>query len=108
MVTPNLVAWQWEQYDLAHSTRQNLLLHAFTNPLFVGGVLFGVLRLSPWGLVPAVLAIVLQGRGHAREPNPPHPFRSPIDAVARIFLEQFVTFPRFVFSGRFARAMRQS
>jgi len=114
VITPDVISWQWNDYDRAHRSRSNLVLHAVTNPLFVVGVLsalaFGPFR--PWlalaGVVAAALAIAAQGRGHAREVNAPHPFRSPLDAVVRIFVEQFVTFPRFVFSGRFAAAWRAS
>ena len=36
----------------------------------------------------------MQGRGHGREPVPPEPFTSPFNAVSRLFLEQWVTFPQ--------------
>jgi hypothetical protein len=43
---------------------------------------------------------------HRFEPEPPAPFRSRLDFAARLFSEQWVTFPRFVLSGGFARAWR--
>ena len=36
----------------------------------------------------------------------PIPFRGPIDVGSRIFVEQWVTFPRFVLSGGLAQAWR--
>jgi hypothetical protein len=53
------------------------------------------------------LSVALQGRGHRQEPVPPAPFTGPLNAVSRIFLEQWVTFPRFLFSGGWFRALRQ-
>jgi len=52
-----------------------------------------------------VASIAAQGRGHRWEPVPPQPFKGPFDAMARIFCEQWITFPRFVLAGRlFAEA----
>jgi len=79
-------------------------------PLFVAGSCAVGLApfIGPWLLffgVPAVaLPLVLQGRGHRLEAKRPEPFRGPGDFVARIFVEQWVTFPRFVLSGGFSRA----
>jgi hypothetical protein len=42
------------------------------------------------------------------EANPAVPFSGPGNALSRIFGEQFVTFPRFVLSGGWARALRAS
>jgi hypothetical protein len=52
------------------------------------------------------VSIALQGRGHRGEPVPPVPFSSSGNALARIFLEQWITFPRFVLSGGWSRALR--
>ena len=54
------------------------------------------------------LSMALQGRGHQREPVPPVPFSGAGNAIARIFLEQWITFPRFVLTGGWWRALRQS
>jgi hypothetical protein len=51
-----------------------------------------------------VAAILLQGRGHAIEVTRPVPFEGPLDVVARLFAEQWVTFPRYVLSGGLGRA----
>ena len=45
------------------------------------------------------LALVLQGRGHRREAEPPTPFAGAADFASRFVVEQWVTFPRFVLSG---------
>ncbi|MFY0580939.1 hypothetical protein ACN28S_47860 [Cystobacter fuscus] len=58
------------------------------------------------GVVAMVGAMAAQGRGHRMESVAPVPFRGPWDVLARIFAEQWVTFPRFVLSGGFARARR--
>jgi hypothetical protein len=58
------------------------------------------------GLVGMVGAMAAQGRGHKLETTAPVPFRGPLDVVSRIFVEQWVTFPRFVLSGGLARAWR--
>lgn len=59
-------------------------------------------------LVVMVVSMALQGRGHRIEAVPPEPFTSAGNAVARIFLEQWVTFPRFVVSGGWIRALRDA
>jgi hypothetical protein len=51
-----------------------------------------------------VLVIAAQGRGHKGEATRPVPFRGPLDVVARLFVEQWLTFPRYVLSGGFAQA----
>ncbi len=112
--TEGLLAWQWKHYPANHRDRRNLLLHGLTVPLFqVGTLLLATAPFaSPWGALPGLLgmvgAVALQGRGHRIETAPPAPFRGPFDVVARLFVEQWVTFPRFVLSGDFARAWRAS
>ncbi len=115
MVTKNLVAWQWSGYTRAHAARTNLVIHLVTAPMFVLGIVSAVAL--PWlgrpglgalAFVIALGAFVAQGIGHRREHNAPEPFRSPLDVLARILVEQFVTFPRFVLSGGFTRAWRDS
>lgn len=107
-----LLRWQWEGYPHFHTDRRNLILHLLTVPLFLAGTVAVALSpLDPWlvlGAAGNLLAVGLQGRGHGLEPAPPLPFRGPVDALARLFVEQWVTFPRFVVSGGFARAWRSS
>ncbi|WNG40005.1 terminase [Archangium violaceum] len=112
--TEGLLSWQWNLYPDNHSDRRNLLLHALTVPLFQLGTVLLVTSpvTSPWlalpGVVATVSALALQGRGHRLETVSPVPFRGPFDVVARLFVEQWVTFPRFVLSGGFARAWRSA
>jgi len=107
-----LLAWQWSEYGSAHQNRKNLLLHVATAPLFMAGTLAVVAApfvsgwLAPAGLVAMLVAMAAQGRGHGLEQSPPAPFRGPLDVVARIFAEQWITFPRYVLSGGVARALR--
>ena len=109
-----LVRWQWSGYPKYHHSRVNLLIHIVAVPLFLVGnvglvaalversVVVGALSLSA-----IVVSVALQGRGHRHEYFPPEPFTSPMNAISRILLEQWVTFPRFVFSGGWLRALRQ-
>lgn len=109
-----LLAWQLREYPNGHRDRGNLLLHACTVPVFWAGT--GALVLAPlagaWLLAAALpallLPLALQGRGHRREATAPIPFRGPGDAVARLLVEQWITFPRFLLGGGFGRAWRAS
>ena len=49
--------------------------------------------------------MALQGRGHRGEAVPGAVFE-PRNALSRIFLEQWITFPRFVLTGGWWRALR--
>ncbi|QRN93240.1 terminase [Archangium violaceum] len=107
-----LLPWQWKLYPDNHAARRNLLLHALSVPVFQLGTLCLVAApfTSLTWVLPGVLAMVgamaVQGRGHRMEHVAPVPFRGPRDVLARILAEQWVTFPRFVLSGGFARAWR--
>jgi len=113
VIRPGLLAWQWSDYAAKHRDRGNLLLHLVVVPMFQLGtvilVLGAVLR-SPLGVVVGLAglaaAIVLEGRGHAREPERPTPFAGPLDFASRFFVEQWITFPRFVLSGGWRRNLR--
>lgn len=114
MVGPEgLARWQWDGYPLYHQARTNLLIHILLVPVFLVGnlALLASLTTRSWptalaGLAAMALSFAAQGYGHGREPNPSIPFAGPANALARIFLEQWITFPRFVFSGGWSRAMR--
>lgn len=109
-----LLKWQWSGYQRYHASRTNLLIHIAVVPIFLAGnvslfvalaahsVLLGLLSLGAMAL-----SMALQGRGHKQEETPPEPFTSAGNAVARIFLEQWLTFPRFVLSGGWFRAWQQ-
>jgi phage terminase small subunit len=110
-LTPNVVSWQWRVYPSAHRDRRNLIIHAVTVPLFTIGLTLTAAGLARFALLSAVFgvalvlgAIVAQGRGHRFEREAPQPFRSTVDALVRLVVEQFVTFPRFVLRGGFAHA----
>jgi hypothetical protein len=109
----NLLGWQWDGYPRFHRDRTNLIIHLFAVPLFVAALATAIfsaveLRWARAGVCLAVtaLAFVAQGIGHKREANPSIPFDGPLDAFARILVEQFITFPRFVLSGRWRAALR--
>lgn len=108
-----LLKWQWDGYPRYHHSRANLLIHIVVVPLFLLGniglvvaLLRGSLMHAALSLAAMTVSVVLQGRGHGMERVPPEPFTSPANAVGRIFLEQWVTFPRFVLSGGWWRALR--
>jgi hypothetical protein len=110
-----LLQWQWEGYSRYHRSRFNLLLHIVVVPVFLlGNVALAVALLrGSWvagvvGLVAMGMSVAMQGRGHRQEPTPPEAFTSPLNAVSRIFFEQWVTFPRFVLSGAWLRALRRA
>jgi hypothetical protein len=101
-------------YARYHQSRSNLLLHIVFVPAFLAGnvaLLLALLErrwlLALGAAAVTALSIAIQGRGHRGEPVPPEPFTSPLNAVARIFREQWVTFPRFVLSGGWSRALRR-
>jgi len=108
-----LLKWQWGGYSRYHSSRANLLLHIVLVPLFIVANIAAVVALaerawlvSALAIAAMVVSVALQGRGHSQEQMPPEPFTGPANALARIFLEQWVTFPRFVLSGGWSHAMR--
>jgi hypothetical protein len=110
-----ILSWQWSLYADGHRDRRNLALHAATVPLFMAGTLLLVAAaplVSAWAALAGVAAMAgamaAQGRGHRGEVVAPVPFAGPADVLARIFLEQWVTFPRFVMTGGFARAWRSA
>ena len=106
-----LISWQWQGYGDFHRNRSTLSVHAVAVPLFVVNTLLlaaAVVRVEPaaalCGLLGMAVAFAAQGAMHKREPTASIPFDGPVDVVTRIFTEQFVTFPRFVRTGGFARA----
>ena len=109
-----LLRWQWDGYPRYHQSRANLLIHIVAVPLFlIGtvGLIVGVVQLSAAVLVIGIgciiVAVAAQGRGHRLEPVPPEPFSGPRNFIARLFLEQWITFPRFVLSGGWGHALRK-
>ncbi|HEV2112386.1 MAG TPA: Mpo1-like protein [Gammaproteobacteria bacterium] len=110
MTLPELLRWQWQGYAGYHRNRNNLLLHIFAVPLFWLGTVLLVMGLTglAWrpltaGAVCIVVSMAVQGRGHKFELTPPAPFTGPWNFIGRLFFEQWITFPRFVLSGGWAR-----
>jgi hypothetical protein len=115
MSTSPLLRTQSMGYARYHQSRSNLLLHIVFVPLFLVGNVTLLLALIErrWlvaiiGIALTGLSLAIQGRGHAKEPVPVEPFTGPGNAVARILREQWVTFPRFVFSGGWRQALREN
>jgi hypothetical protein len=113
MSVGQLLRWQWEGYPRYHQSRANLLIHIVAVPLFwLGTIAFvtAVVQLSlvllAVALLCLVVAVALQGRGHRLEPVPPEPFSGPLNIASRLFLEQWITFPRFVISGGWSAGVR--
>jgi hypothetical protein len=113
MSVVQLLRWQRDGYPRYHHSRANLVLHVVVVPVFLAGnILLLVALAQGWwltallSLAAMVVSVALQGRGHGQEALPPEPFTGPLNAVARIFLEQWVTFPLFVISGSWWRALR--
>ena len=113
MIRPNLLAWQWSDYPAKHRDRVNLVLHLVAVPLFLAGTLLLVaaaLQRSGLGLVVGLaclaVAVIVEGRGHARERETPAPFAGPLDFASRFVVEQWITFPRFVLTGAWSRSFR--
>jgi hypothetical protein len=109
---PRLLEWQREGYPQFHRHKGNLLLHIVAVPTFIGATLATVGTLVSGHGVGALISMVLmaiafgvQGAGHGREATRSIPFDGPSDAITRIFAEQFVTFPWFVLSGGWWRAL---
>jgi hypothetical protein len=110
--TGGLISWQWSLYRDGHRDRRNLVIHAATVPLFLAGTcalvasLLAGVGVAVAGAAAMLLTVAAQGRGHAGEAARPVRFRGPVDFVARFFIEQWVTFPRFVLSGGWLRALQ--
>lgn len=109
----NFLAWQWSDYPAKHRRPANLVIHLGAVPLFMLGcvlALVGLLALAPakiaWGLGMMVASVVLEGIGHRLEPERPAPFEGFADFLKRFFVEQWVTFPRFVASGGYVRNLK--
>jgi hypothetical protein len=113
----HLIARQWAHYAEGHQDRRNLFLHALSVPLFMAGSL--MILAAPWtrgwlgalgalGALGMLTALAVQGCGHRHEATKALPFRGAFDFMRRLFVEQWVTFPRFVLSGGFARAWKGS
>ncbi len=114
MKLKELMSWQWRDYHQFHQSKVNLIIHVITTPIFILACLamvFFALQLK-WlaalgSLFLVFVAIGLQGFGHNKEENAPIPFDSASQAVKRILLEQFVSFPKYIWTGGVAKAMKK-
>lgn len=110
---PNLLTWQWRGYAASHRNPINLILHLLAVPLFIlasGMLFFALLQLNVLQLILSVFgllaALALQAHGHRLEAKAQEPFSDTSDAVQRLLLEQFFTFPRFVLNGGWWKAWK--
>ncbi|WP_442593716.1 Mpo1-like protein [Parapusillimonas sp. JC17] len=102
MAVSSILRTQWNDYPQVHASRTNFMVHLATVPVFMAGtVIFFwgvcVFSLTPAlaGLLAMMAALGAQGWGHRQESRPPAPFTSPGNALVRLMLEQWVTFPRY-------------
>ena len=110
-----LLEWQWRDYADKHRNRTGLIIHLITVPLFwvgainaVGSLLFAGLLHALGGMILMALSLFAQGKAHELEATPPAPFDGGWEFVRRVVAEQFVTFPRFVFSGSWYENFRKA
>lgn len=103
----------WDTYRKHHQHPTNLLLHLLAVPLFILSslvLLIGLLQLSfvaqTTGAIGLVAAVALQRHGHLYEAQQDDPADDSQEGLKQLLLEQFITFPRFVFSGEWWRAWR--
>lgn len=103
MSISNILHTQWADYSRIHANRANFIVHLMTAPVFMGGTVAFFwsfcalsLTLSLVGFFAMIAAIAAQGWSHKKEANAPAPFTSRGNAFARIILEQWITFPRYV------------
>jgi hypothetical protein len=111
---PNLVQWQRDVYPEVHSLRSTLLVHVVTVPIFVAGtfaLVFALLTLRPIAALAALgtmaVAFGAEAFMHEREPKS-YAVEGTADLLSRVFVEHFVTFPRFVLDGGWAKAYREA
>lgn len=108
-----LLQWQWKGYEKFHRSRRNLFIHIIVVPLFLLANVNLVVQIiqhnfifAAASVLPMVVSLALQGRGHKLESTPSIPFTSPFNAIARLLLEQWINFPRFVLTGAWWRAWK--
>ena len=112
---PELLEWQWKGYAQYHVSKFNLLLHIACVPLFLWGNVALVVSLfkGQWmgvvaSAVTMLVAFFAQGLGHKFERTAAVPFSSFSNAIKRVFLEQWFTFPKFVISGLWLKALKNN
>ena len=110
-----LIERQRLDYASKHRLRGTLLAHLVAVPVFIAGnaalvaaLLLGMWAAAVFALAAMMVSLAWQGRCHRGEPEQPAPFSGPCQAIVRILIEQWVTFPHFVFSGDWALALREA
>ena len=108
-----IIKCQWDGYTKYHQSAINLWIHIVFVPVFILGFLSFIATLIDLHIVGIAISILLmvtaigiQGFGHNKEAIPAEPFTGPQNAIVRIILEQLYTFPKFVLSGKWYRALR--
>ncbi|MEM7061747.1 MAG: terminase [Cyanobacteria bacterium P01_B01_bin.77] len=98
-------------YAQVHTHRTNLLIHSVAVPLFILAHIGLVAAISYRKPLPALTCVGvvaaslgLQRKGHALEEQAPEPFSSGWNFAARLYTEQFYTFPKFLLSREFQQA----
>lgn len=108
-----LIKWQSEGYTKFHKSKLNLWVHILAVPIFI--IAFFSLVISAFNfnglqflfsLMLIIISIVSQGIGHSKEVYAPEKFTGPVNAITRILLEQFYTFPKFVLNGGWFAALK--
>ena len=101
----------FSRYPRERSTR---LTHRMAGPAYIAATLATATQAlqAQWfgaavAFVFAAIAFAVQGVGHKRERTAPEPFSGAGDFAARMLAEQFITFPRFVLSGQWARNLAE-
>ncbi|MDD3762155.1 MAG: hypothetical protein PHP86_02555 [Nevskiales bacterium] len=111
----SLLHAQWSDYAEHHRDRVNLMIHIVAVPLFwigalgaIGDLLFSGVLYALSGILWMALALFAQGIGHDREALQPVAQDNAWKLVQAIAAEQFINFPRFVFSGQWWKNLQAS
>jgi len=109
-----MMKWQADGYQTYHFSCINLWIHIIAVPFFITGTLSLLLAFITLNILLIITSVTLmaismgaQGYGHGKEKVPAIPFSGFVNAVTRIFLEQLITFPKFVFTGQWYKALKK-
>ncbi|MES1200944.1 MAG: terminase [Pseudomonadota bacterium] len=111
MSLARIVSDQIADYPRVHRSHVILRIHLLAVPMFWAGLLallIAAITLTPsaaWlGAGLLLLSVLLQRWAHAREPEQPIPFKSPLEFLIRITTENLYVFPRWVLNGGWKKA----
>src|SRR3954462_15900234 len=97
---PDLVEWQWSGYPQFHGSKTNLLIHIIGVPRFILSAVNVIWAVAPlqgffagFALGGMMTPFMAQAVGLAQQKTPASPFDGPLDALSRIFVEQFFNCP---------------